>query len=244
MHKKKAGPHLTVTEQAAEPLPDLASQSWLVWQLADSAFPTGGFAHSGGIESASHHAYIHSSSDLRDFLRQNLHQTLFATIPFVLAAYDQTQTYLELDGLLDATLSNHVANRASRAEGAAFLATTEKTFHHPLITSLRTESLTNNYPTHFPIVFGTILQILHIPRETTIRLYLFLNCRTILSAAVRLGIVGPIQAQQIQSDFTPELECLSQRAASLTLADAAQTSPLLELLQATQDRLYSRLFQS
>ena len=26
--------------------------SWLVWQIADSGFPTGGFAHSGGLEAA------------------------------------------------------------------------------------------------------------------------------------------------------------------------------------------------
>ena len=28
--------------------------TWRLWQLVDSSFPTGAFAHSGGLEAASH----------------------------------------------------------------------------------------------------------------------------------------------------------------------------------------------
>jgi urease accessory protein len=38
-------------------------EDWLLWQLADSAFPTGGFAHSGGLEAAWQHGEIRNSAE-------------------------------------------------------------------------------------------------------------------------------------------------------------------------------------
>ena len=32
---------------------------WITWQLADSAFPAGGYAHSAGVESAMQAGVIH-----------------------------------------------------------------------------------------------------------------------------------------------------------------------------------------
>ena len=40
----------------------------LVWQLVDSAFPTGAFAHSLGLESAWHHGEVATREDLRRFV--------------------------------------------------------------------------------------------------------------------------------------------------------------------------------
>ena len=44
---------------------------WLLWQLADSAFPTGGFAHSGGLEAAWQNGEVSNRGDVPLQERQN-----------------------------------------------------------------------------------------------------------------------------------------------------------------------------
>ena len=60
---------------------------FLFWQLADSAFPTGGFAHSGGLEAAWQHGEVANRGELVSFIEASLHQLGHAALPFVTAAY-------------------------------------------------------------------------------------------------------------------------------------------------------------
>jgi urease accessory protein UreF len=61
---------------------------------------------------------------------------------------------------------------------------------------------------------------------------------------VRLNIVGPLDAQAIQHELSDSAEIAAAKFGKIRLNDCAQTAPLLDLWQGTQDRLYSRLFQS
>ncbi len=97
---------------------------------------------------------------------------------------------------------------------------------------------------HFAPVFGASLRRLEIPRETAARMFFFNQLRGVLAAAVRLNIVGPMEAQILQQRTGAKAEEFMNRCSKLTLDDLAQTSPLLDLWQGAQDRLYSRLFQS
>jgi urease accessory protein len=65
-----------------------------------------------------------------------------------------------------------------------------------------------------------------------------------LSAAVRLGIVGPLEAQRVQAQCAAVLDDVLAACSDIPLSEAAQTAPILDLMQGVQDRLYSRLFQS
>jgi urease accessory protein len=65
-----------------------------------------------------------------------------------------------------------------------------------------------------------------------------------LAAAVRLGIIGSYEAQRLQSACGPRLEAVLQACAALGADDLAQTAPIIDIVQAGHDRLYSRLFQS
>jgi len=76
------------------------------------------------------------------------------------------------------------------------------------------------------------------------RMYFFNQLRTLLAAAVRLNIVGPMESQVLSHRLAPTAETILLACEELTLDDIAQTAPLLDLWQGTQDRLYSRLFQS
>ncbi|HZH77778.1 MAG TPA: urease accessory protein UreF, partial [Archangium sp.] len=46
--------------------------AWRVLQLADSAFPTGGFAHSGGLEAAVQQGEVRGREGLERFVRELL----------------------------------------------------------------------------------------------------------------------------------------------------------------------------
>jgi urease accessory protein len=58
------------------------STDLLVWQLLDSAFPAGGFAHSMGLEAAFQIANINSGT-LASFIKQTLINVCTSILPFV-----------------------------------------------------------------------------------------------------------------------------------------------------------------
>jgi urease accessory protein len=212
---------------------------WLIWQLIDSAFPTGGFAHSSGLEAAWQHGEVRNRAELAFFIEASLQQLGHAALPFVMAAYDEPEKLNEFDHLCDVFTTNHVANRASRAQGRAFLTAVERIFK----SEIRNPKSEIRFA-HFPPVFGASLRRLEISRETMMRMFFFNHLRGVFAAAVRLNIIGPMEAQLLQQLLAPQAEKILKRCESLTLDDFAQISPLLDLWQSAQDRLYSRLFQS
>jgi len=270
---------------------------WLLWQLADSAFPIGSFAHSAGLEAAWQHGEVRNRAELLSFIEASLHQLGHSALPFVTAAYALPEHLEEFDQLCDVFTTNHVANRASRLQGKASFAAVERIFavadrraseastcstqeswgaHAPSrvavgapptalasarnvgqASSLSGDALTSSPQSlnwagwkpalrfaHYAPVFGAVTSKLGIERETGTRLFFFCHLRAWLAAAVRLNIVGPMDAQTIQLGLAPRAEEIRAQCDPLTLDDLAQTSPLLDLWQGTHDRLYSRLFQS
>ena len=220
-------------------------RDWLIWQIADSAFPAGAFAHSGGIEAAWQCGFLMDSSDLAGWIRASLRQIARGVGPFVACTCRAPQRFQEADQINDAFLSNHVANRASRAQGAAFLAAATRVFDPALALARKLGRDAQARPTlHFGPVFGLLSAQLDLEVPAACSMFLFMSLRSMISAAVRLGIVGPMQGQCIQADLSDDARRLVSLATALRLDELAQTMPLLDLAQANQDRLYSRLFQS
>ena len=223
-----------------------------LWQLVNSAFPTGGFAHSAGLEAAWQHGEVRNRGELVSLLEASLNQLGRAALPFVTTSWREPERVAEFDELCDVFTTNHVANRASRLQGKAFLTAVNRIFsergqpcpHEPLASGGLADKAVRAPVCHFAPVFGASLRRLDVPRETTARMFFFSYLRGAFAAAVRLNIIGPMEGQMLQHRLGPKAEEVLRRCESLTLDDIAQTAPLLDLWQGAQDRLYSRLFQS
>jgi urease accessory protein len=216
--------------------------TWLVWQLADSAFPTGGFAHSAGLEAAWQNGEVPDLPALRRFLHESIRQAGRAALPLVTAAHLAPSRLEALDALAEAFLTSAVANRASRVQGRALVATCARIWPEPALIAL--EARAHGLCAHYAPLAGAVWRTLEIPLDVAQRLFLFQTARGLAAAAVRLGIVGSYEAQRLQADCGAVLEAVVARCATLDDGDITQTAPILDILQSTHDRLYSRLFQS
>jgi len=218
--------------------------SWQILQLADSAFPTGGFAHSGGLEAAVHLGQARAGPELDAFVRGYMWNVGSALIPFVAASHEDPDAHSSLDSLLDATLSSQVVNRGSRTQGRAFLGTCARVFDVRAIDDLARRAREHQVPAHFPPAFGAVLRALESEHRQTLALFLYLALRQVVSAAVRLGALGPYEGQRLQIKHGPTLDEILSACEGRRPREAALVAPVVDLIGATHDGLYSRLFQS
>lgn len=217
---------------------------WTVWQICDSAFPAGAFAHSGGLEAAWQAGEVESTAELAAWIGASLRQAASGAVPVVAAAWAEPESFEFLDQLSDGFLMNHVANRASRSQGQAFLMACVKSFETETLRRLAAAIRERRLAGHWAPVFGAVTRALEVPRRQVCEVFLFLSLRGAVSGAVRLGIVGPLQGQRLQHELSAGLGKLVDRYIDEPPENVAQTAPLLDLLQGAHDRLYSRLFVS
>jgi urease accessory protein len=215
---------------------------WLAWQVVDSAFPTGTFAHSWGLEAAWHQGEIDTPDALEAYAAATAQQAAWAAIPLVNAAHRNPDRLESLDELADAFLLNVVANRASRIQGRTLVTTACRVWPSEALVDLSRRA--RSLRAHVSPLTGAAFRAVGLPLTTVQRVTLYATVRGVLSAAVRLGIVGSYEAQRMQHACGPALDRLAVRCADLGESDLVQTAPVVDLLQAGHDRLYSRLFQS
>lgn len=220
---------------------------WSLWQLLDSILPTGGFAHSFGLEAAVQ-ARLASLEGLKDYIIQVLENTGSLLLPFVYATNvsPATQTWHTVDRWLNATLTNEVSRNASITQGSALMRVAASVFSEiPSLAEMRTAALSTwaVFFHHAP-VFGLVCGLLGFDTETSQRAYMFVTMRDIISAATRLNLVGPLGAAELQHQVAPIAESLCTKWMNRSIEEACQTRPLLDIVQGCHDYLFFRLFRS
>ncbi len=185
------------------------------FQHVDSFFPSGAVSFSWGLETMSNQGLISSRQDLLQFIRAQLANrwAVFERPVMVHAhtAAGDLEALAALDWRVEAQTLAAEQRGGSRRMGAALLA-----IHVKLETPDAEEYLSriheNQGAGHLPVVQGLVWQRIGFDALLIQRMAAHALCTGLLSAAVRLAIIGHFDAQRILADLHPVIEGLLSEA--------------------------------
>lgn len=208
--------------------------------LSDSALPAGSYAFSNGLEGAYQLGLLDGSGELEEFVHSALMAAAYGEIPFIHSCYAEADegAVAEMLHFYDAMIAAPAMRRASLVLGKNWLRLMAGLYPEVKFANLRRAHA------HYTVVFGLALKAAGFAQADAQQLYMFQVLRDQMSAAVRLGIVGPMEATRRQLGLYVYCEELLAEVAGRPYAQSTRCAPQLDIAQSVHDDLYSRLFQS
>ena len=226
------------------------TQKLALLQLADSFFPAGSFTLSHGLETLVQTKQIQTFSDLKTFL-QLLLKNKIATCDLValIHAYQAIKNHdLQIIRFIDQQLFAQTliekTRETQRKTGRALLMVASETWSDNQLQILQQDVAQNKIHCLHPIIFGVVSQVARISQEDAVLAFLHSFITGLLGAAIRLGILGHIQAQQLLQQLAPNIEEAYQIAINLKLEDMRSCTPTIDIAQMQHQKLSRRLFAS
>lgn len=242
-------------------------------QLADSSFPSGAYTLSHGLESLVQSGRMATAEDVETFARLLLcnkvggtdlvalahaHQVSFQgssfqgpnlqSSTFQSSAIDDLTAFMtnlmEIDARLFAQTPIEKTRLAQRQSGRALLMVASKTWPHAQLDSLSVQTAQGQINCLHPVVFGVVAQIAGLDQSAALVAFVHGFVTGLLGAAIRLGTIGHLQAQQIRRALTDDMAAVCEAAGALSLDEMWSCTPLIDWAQMRQAKLSRRLFAS
>ncbi|WP_324676732.1 urease accessory protein UreF [Hymenobacter sp. GOD-10R] len=217
--------------------------------LVDSAIPTGSFAYSYGLESSITFGLLKTPFGLRNYLYSYLQQVASMELPFInscgqLAPANLGSELRDVVEAYDAMMLVPTLHRASLVQGKNWLKLLESFYPAAQLQDLGAWFAAQELPLHFTLVFALALTRAGFAVADLQTMYLHMALRDQLSAAIRLGFVGPMAGHQLQHDFYTIFEELLTNHAHKEHHEACRSAFLLDAAQILHEDIYSKLFQN
>jgi urease accessory protein len=214
-------------------------------QLHDSAFPAGRMVHSQGFEGWLAERPDAGADEIATAVIEYLtdsHAPLDATITAAAwRAHATPRELCELDCLLGSYKLFGNARTASESAGRQLVFTAQ---HIGLGCGCRyLDAVASGVtPGNCAVVDGALQAHLGIPLHTAVLGSMRSMVASVLSAAVRLGRLGPMQSQRIQAHGVSRIAQLTHEACQRSVHDLHSTAPALEISGMLHETRTSRLF--
>jgi urease accessory protein len=245
------------------------SALWPIVMLADSGLPTGSFAHSAGLETAAQLGMIHTEQDVEDFVNAATQSAMQVSASFLIAGYniatredsDIPEAWQRLHDQCQAVLAtNEPACSASLDQGKSLARVATQWVQHPtsISKSMRDQPKVNailqclrKTSPHLAPTLGVICRLLDLEESQMLQLFAYCVARDLISAAVRLSLVGPLASvpmlHQVHTSASGGLEAIllqMQDHPDDPLMAASASAPVIEALHPCHNILQVRLFRS
>ena len=226
------------------------NNQFALMQLADSFFPSGSFTLSHGLEYLVQTQQIKNSEDLETFLKILLGNKIGSCdlVALIYAYRGSQNSNIQIIQDADFQLFSQTliaSNRQTQQKsGRALLMVAKETWQHETLEILQQKTAKKQFYCLHPIMFAVVAEIAGVDEQNTVLAFLHNFVTGLLGAAIRLGVIGHIQAQKTLVCLAPNMEEAYQQAKILELNQMWSCTPTIDLAQMRHQQLRTRLFAS
>ncbi|MEV6283833.1 urease accessory UreF family protein [Kribbella sp. NPDC051770] len=237
-------------------MPDRLAGLLSVLQLSDSAFPSGRYTLSYGLETLVQSRRLtmpSAPSTLAALLRDQVRLSVGPSDGVALACAHRAVNgpdSLDLDLVrraderLTAVKVSREARETSTRTGRALLRVARPAFDTAALTILAHEVAGKRAQGNHAVVLGVLSASLGVPRPEAVAGELFAFAASWVAAAVRLAVTDHGTAQTVLHDVRPHLASAAEAAAGKDVPDITSCTPLLDVMAMRHEETELRLFAS
>ena len=208
-------------------------------------FPVGAFAYSHGLEWAHEAGDIADAEDLRDWLATLVERGALHNDAIVLGAAYRAVTQGEPQGLIEindlalALATSRERRLETATQGNAFLLAIRKSW--PCAT---VDLLEDRDDVAYPVAVALAAAGHGLALDATLDMFCLGFVSNLVSAAIRLGIVGQTDGQRVIAALMPAIREIARDCAGKDLDDLGGSAFRSDLASLRHETQYTRLFRS
>jgi len=224
-------------------------QLLMLLQWMDSAFPTGAFAHSGGLETYAQDEIVRTPDDLLRIIHVKLEAAASTDLIIVheaMAAYQDhdTATLSDLDDLCGASKIARETRHASEKIGRRLLENALNVYPDARLQAYRQRIAGVEGHGHHAVVHGLVCAAMSLDPQAALLAFAYGLAVNQTSAALKLMSIGQTQAQLVLSKAHAAMQTAVDAALTRTLDDFGGFTPALDIRAMQHETLFRRLFIS